>query len=158
MDDNQEKITAFEVEQEAVQAPTDIQNDAAEQSPKKGKRKNKPKKPPCAAYRAVDRYFGFTARGTNIKTEIYAGILMCIEVACFMMVMSFMLQEAGGFGQWNFIYYAIALISMISTILMGVICNAPFVQSMSLGIVVLIERCWATTQGLRMPTSWRYRL
>ena len=148
MDDNQEKITAFEVEQEAVQAPTDTQNDAAEQSPKKGKRKNKPKKPPCAAYRAVDKYFGFTARGTNIKTEIYAGILMCIEVACFMMVMSFMLQEAGGFGQWNFIYYAIALISMISTILMGVICNAPFVQSMSLGMVVLIVSLLGNNAGL----------
>ncbi len=104
------------------------------------RKKDKPKKPPCAAYRAVDKYFGFSERGTNLKSEIFAGILMCVEVACFMMVTAMMLQTAAAdeIARWTPLYYAVALISMISTILMGVICNAPFAQSISLGMVMLV--------------------
>lgn len=117
--------------------------------PKKGRKKEKKEKKHCAAYRAVDRYFGLSARGTNIKTEIYAGILMCIEVACFMMVMAYMLTNAtDDIAQYTPIYYAIALVSVISTILMGVVCNAPFVQSLSLGMVVLIISLFGNYAGL----------
>lgn len=148
MDDYQEK-TISESEEEHVADEVSPHDDAVLPARKRwGKRNKKPKKPPCAAYRAIDKYFGFTVRGTNIKTEIYAGILMCIEVACFMMVTAFMLQQAGDFGQWSFIYYAVALISMISTIIMGVICNAPLVQSISLGMVVLIVSILGNNEGL----------
>jgi len=113
----------------------------------KGK-KEKPVKEPSKAYQAVDRYFGFTERGTNIKTEIFAGILMFVEVACFMMVSAFMIQSNTGFAQYYPIYFATVLISVISSVLMGVLCNVPFVQSMSLGLIVLIISIFGRYTGL----------
>lgn len=105
-------------------------------------------KEPSKVYKAVDRYFGFTERGTNIKTEIYAGILMFVEVACFMMVSAFMIQSNTGFAQYYPVYFATVLISVISSVLMGVICNVPFVQSVSLGLIMLIVSIFGRYTGL----------
>ncbi len=115
-----------------------------------GKRKKqKQKKPPCKAYRAVDRFFGFSERGTNLQTEIFAGILMCVEVACFMMVTAFLLTDASEeFARFSYLYYPMAMISVIATVLMGVICNAPLTQSLSMGMVVLMVSLFGNYAGL----------
>ncbi len=101
-------------------------------------------------YRAVDGFFRLTERGTNIKTEIFAGLLMYFEVVCMTAVASQMIASQAGIASFSTVYFGIMLMTVISTILMGLICNAPLMQSVSMGSVVLIVSTMGTNLGMTL--------
>lgn len=116
------------------------------------KKKEKAAKPPkehCAAYKAVDKFFCLSERGTNIKTEIFAGMLLFFEVICFMMVNAELVSSSvSDITQYYQVYFATIIISAASSVLIGLACNAPFVQSVSLGMSVLIISIYGQSSGL----------
>ncbi|MGN0999638.1 MAG: hypothetical protein ACI4PO_08810 [Faecousia sp.] len=107
-------------------------------------------KQPNAVYRAVDRYFRLTERGTNIKTEIFAGMLMFFEVICMSAVCAQMIAANSGIPSFSTVYYGMLLVTILSTILMGLVCNAPLMQSVSMGAVVLIVSTLSSHLGLTL--------
>lgn len=108
----------------------------------------KKEKTPSAFMRGLDSFFCFSKRGTNIKTEIFAGLLMFLEVACFTMVNAYLLSSNVGYPQYYGIYFATILISAISSVLIGVLCNAPFTQATSLGLILLMVSIYGQYSGL----------
>lgn len=103
-----------------------------------------------AVYRAVDKWFCLTERGTNIKTEIFAGILMFLEVICMAAVSAQMIASNGYISSYTTVYYGIMLVSTICTVLMGLLCNAPLIQSVSMGAVMLIVSTLSGYMGLTL--------
>ncbi len=114
-------------------------------------------KRPNPVYRFFDKFFHFSEHGTNIKTEIFAGILAFIGVACTTFLLASVITsamgnspvDASGFSNDACaIYVAICMLSAVSSILVGLIANVPFVQSTSLGMVSLISTLLGTFAGL----------
>ena len=103
-----------------------------------------------AVYRVIDRWFCLTERGTNIKTEIFAGILMFLEVACMAAVSAQLIAANGYISSYTTVYYGMMLVSIIGTVLMGILCNAPLIQSVSMGAVILIVSTLSNYMGLTM--------
>ena len=101
-----------------------------------------------AFVRALDGWFRFSERGSNIKTEIFAGILMFVEVACFTLVNAYLLSTGVGYPQYYGIYFAVVLVSAVSSVLIGVLCNVPFTQSTGLGMILLIVSVYGQYTGL----------
>lgn len=111
---------------------------------------SKEPKQPNVVYRAVDGFFRLSERGTNIKTEIYAGMLMFFEVICMTAVCAQMIASQSGIPSFSTIYYGMMLVTIISTVAIGLICNAPLMQSVSMGAVVLIVSTMATNLGMTL--------
>ena len=103
-----------------------------------------------AVYRAVDRWFCMSERGTNIKTELYAGLLMFLEVVCMAAVSAQLIASNGYISSYTTVYYGIMLVSTIGTVLMGLICNAPLIQSLSMAGVTLIVSMLSGYMGLTL--------
>lgn len=103
-----------------------------------------------ALYRMLDRWFCMTQRGTNIKTEIFAGILMFLEVACMSAVSAQMIAANGYISSYTTVYFGIMLVSTVGTVLTGILCNAPLIQSVSMGSVILIVSTLSGYMGLTM--------
>ncbi len=97
-----------------------------------------------AFYNALDKFFGFSERGTNILKEVFAGILLFFEMAFFLYVNALMLSDSfSGVTSYNMLpvnslYFIMTLVSCVSTIAIGLLCNAPFVQAGSLGVSMLM--------------------
>lgn len=128
---------------------------ATETQAETGKKKQKPAKKHGAVYNALDKFFGFTDRGTNIKTEIFAGILLFVEMAFFLYVNAMMLSNTindgingGNLVPVNSLYFIMTMVSCVTTVAIGVFCNAPFVQAGSLGITMLIVSIAGEYAGL----------
>ncbi len=103
-----------------------------------------------AVYDAVDGFFRLTERGTNIKTEVFAGLLMFVEVVCMTAVCSQMITAQAGIPKYSTVYFGIMLMTVASTVLTGLICNAPVMQSVSMGSVVLIVSTMANNLGMTL--------
>ena len=103
-----------------------------------------------AVYRAVDGWFCLSRRGTNIKTEIFAGILMFLEVVCMAAVSAQLITNSASafIKSYTTVYFGIMLVSCIGTVLMGLVCNAPLIQSVSMSGVILIASTLAGYYGL----------
>lgn len=103
-----------------------------------------------AVYRAVDRWFCMSQRGSNIKTEIFAGLLMFLEIICMAAVSAQLIASNAYISSYTTIYFGLMLISTIGTVLMGLICNAPLIQSVSMGGVILIVSTLTGYMGLTL--------
>ncbi len=114
--------------------------------------KEKKKNP---VYRFFDSIFLFSKRKTNTKTELFAGILAGFALTCTSVILATLLSGKAGlttedsFGYT--LYFIIALISGISSILIGLITNVPLTHSVSLGVVSLIISIMGAHSGL---TYW----
>ena len=103
-----------------------------------------------AVYRAVDRWFCLSQRGSNIKTEIYAGLLMFLEVICMAAVSAQLIADKAYISSYTTVYFGIMLVSTIGTVLVGLLCNAPLIQSLSMGGVTLIVSTLTGYMGLTL--------
>ncbi len=106
-----------------------------------------------AFYNALDKFFGFTERGTNILTEIFAGILLFFEVVFFIYVNAYIISDTFTGVTTNLLpvhslYFLMTMVSCVTTIAIGVLCNAPFVQAGSLGMTMLIVSIAGQYAGL----------
>lgn len=107
-------------------------------------------KAPNAVARALNKFFGMYDRGSNIKTEIYAGLLMFFELAAFILIGSVMLTNGTNLtsGHYFGVYFATAFTTAVTSILIGIWCNVPLVQSTSLGLISVMLSIYGANTGL----------
>ena len=101
---------------------------------------------------ALDRFFKLKERGTDVKTEITAGVVTFMTMA-YILVINPTILSAGGmdFGK---VFAATAIISCVATLVMGLLANLPFALSAGMGL----NAFFAYTVCLGMGYSWRWAL
>ena len=83
----------------------------------------------------LNKIFKLKENKTKISTEIVAGITTFMAMSYIIFVNPMMLSQAGM--DYNSVYVATILASMIGTLLLGLVANVPYVQSAGLGLNAL---------------------
>ena len=100
----------------------------------------------------MEKFFKLKERGTDVRTEIMAGITTFMTMAYILAVNPFFLSEAGmDFGK---VFAATAIASAIATLVMGLFANLPFALSAGMGL----NAFFAYTVCLGMGYSWQWAL
>jgi adenine/guanine/hypoxanthine permease len=100
----------------------------------------------------VNRFFELEKYGTNVKTEIIAGITTFMTMAYILVVNPGILSDAGmDFGA---VFTATALSAIIATLLTGLYAKLPFAQAPGMGL----NAFFAYTIVLSMGYSWKFAL
>ena len=80
----------------------------------------------------MEKFFKLSERGTNVRTEVIAGITTFMAMAYILMVNPGMFSELGvPFGA-N--YIATALSAVVGTVLIGLLANLPLAQASGMGL------------------------
>ena len=91
---------------------------------------------------ALDRHFGYTAKGSSFKTECLAGLTTFFAMAYILMVNAHMFANPFGDGTnvlgvtYGAIYIATAISAVIGTVAIGLLANLPLAQASGMGIMV----------------------
>jgi AGZA family xanthine/uracil permease-like MFS transporter len=80
----------------------------------------------------LDKLFGLKANGTNVKTEVIAGITTFVTMAYIMFVNPSILSEAGM--NSDAVFVATILAAAIATFIMAFIANVPYAQAPGMGL------------------------
>ena len=100
----------------------------------------------------LEKTFHLKENGTNVRTEIVAGITTFMTMAYILVINPSILSEAGmDFGK---VFAATAIISTVATLVMGLLANLPFALSAGMGL----NAFFAYTVCLGMGYSWRWAL
>ena len=100
----------------------------------------------------MEKLFKLKERGTNVKTEIIAGITTFVTMAYILAVNPGILSESGmEFGK---VFAATAIASAIATLIMGLVANLPFALSAGMGL----NAFFTYTVCLGMGYSWQWAL
>ena len=100
----------------------------------------------------LEKKFNLKKNKTNIKTEILAGITTFMAMSYIIFVNPAILANTGM--DYNSVYVATILASMIGTFFLGFIANVPYVQSAGLGINALFTYTICGTLGF----TWQQAL
>lgn len=94
----------------------------------------------------LDKMFKVTERGSSIGTEIKAGFgAFCIAVCALLMNT----QTIGTYyGNYAGSYLAVSLIAFAGTLLMGVLCNLPLLQTANMGMSAALIALLGSNTGL----------
>ena len=90
--------------------------------------------------------FKLKENGTNIRTEVMAGLTTFFAMAYIIMVNPNMLSQAGM--PWGAVFLATIIASVIGTLIMGLFANVPYAQAPSLfspscsALVSLGKKLW----------------
>jgi len=84
----------------------------------------------------MDKFFKISERGSDIKTEIIAGLTTFFAMAYIVVVNP---NQVTGFtpelGQiWNAVYVASILVAVIGTLLMAFLARMPYAQACGMGL------------------------
>ena len=84
----------------------------------------------------MDKFFKISERGSNVKTEIIAGLTTFFAMAYIIIVNPNQVTgfTAGLTGIWNAVYVASILVAVIGTLLMGLYAKMPFAQACGMGL------------------------
>ena len=88
----------------------------------------------------LDKRFGFTARGSSVRTEVMAGLTTFFAMAYILMVNANMFANPFGDGtnvlgvSYNAIYIATAISAVIGTVAIGLLANLPLAQASGMGL------------------------
>ncbi|MDF2890079.1 MAG: xanthine/uracil/thiamine/ascorbate permease family protein [Clostridia bacterium] len=100
----------------------------------------------------MDKYFKLSENGTNVRTEVIAGITTFMTMAYILVVNPGILSEAGmDFGA---VFTATALATIVATVLTGLYARLPFAQAPGMGL----NAFFAYTIVISMKYSWRFAL
>ncbi|MDF2531333.1 MAG: xanthine/uracil/thiamine/ascorbate permease family protein [Clostridia bacterium] len=100
----------------------------------------------------MDKYFKLSENGTNVRTEVIAGITTFMTMAYILVVNPGILSEAGmDFGA---VFTATALSTIVATVLTGLYARLPFAQAPGMGL----NAFFAYTIVISMKYSWRFAL
>jgi AGZA family xanthine/uracil permease-like MFS transporter len=117
-----------------------------------------PGSPPPASDGAIDRYFKFAELGTNLRTEVIAGITTFVTMAYILVVNPNILSNAIFLQQPNDLFgelvIATAISSAIATILMGLLANYPFALAPGMGL----NAFFAFSVVIGLGINWRTAL
>ena len=100
----------------------------------------------------LNKIFKLKENKTNVTTEIIAGITTFMAMSYIIFVNPSILASAGM--DYNSVYVATILASMIGTLIMGLVANVPYVQSAGLGLNALFTYTICGTLGF----SWQEAL
>lgn len=82
---------------------------------------------------ALDRFFGYTAKGSSLKTECMAGLTTFFAMAYILMVNANMFANIPGV-EYGAIYIATAISAVIGTVAIGLLSNLPLAQASGMGL------------------------
>lgn len=88
----------------------------------------------------LDNFFGITKAGSNVRTEIVAGVTTFMTMCYILMVNAGMFSDPYGIGvellgvSYGAIYIATALSAIIGTLIMGLVAKLPFAQATGMGL------------------------
>ncbi len=88
----------------------------------------------------LDRKFELSKKGTNVKTEVIAGLTTFMAMVYILMVNAGMFADLGGAdpvarGQfYNGVYIATAISAVIGTVLIGLLAKLPLAQASGMGL------------------------
>ncbi|MBO7150102.1 MAG: NCS2 family permease [Clostridia bacterium] len=92
----------------------------------------------------VDSFFGVTARGSSIRTELIAGIVTFLAMAYILTLNPNIIL--GSFGPistrpviWNSVFIATALGAVVGTLLMAFLAKMPLAQASGLGLNTMVN-------------------
>lgn len=100
----------------------------------------------------LEKYFKLSENGTDVKTEVLAGITTFMTMAYILAVNPSILSAAGM--DSGAVFTATALASLIGTLLMAAFANYPFALAPGMGL----NAYFAYTVVLGMGYSWQYAL
>ncbi|MBQ6860284.1 MAG: NCS2 family permease [Clostridia bacterium] len=83
----------------------------------------------------MDKIFKLKENNTNVLTEFIAGLTTFMAMSYIIFINPTILSETGM--EYNSVYMATILASMIGTLILGLFANVPYVQSAGLGINAL---------------------
>ena len=100
----------------------------------------------------MDKFFKLKERGTNVKTEVIAGVTTFATMAYILAVNPGILSASGmDFGK---VFSATAIASALSTLIMGLVADLPFALSAGMGL----NAFFAFTVCGSMGYSWQWAL
>ncbi len=86
---------------------------------------NKPRSP-------LDKFFGYTAAGSSLRTEVMAGLTTFFAMAYVLFVTPGTLAQSGM--EWGAVYLATIIASIVGTLIMGLVANVPYAQAPGMGL------------------------
>ncbi len=102
--------------------------------------------------KSIAAFFDFQKRGTNLKTEVLAGVATFLTMAYIIVVNPGILSATGM--PFEGVLFATVVVSAISSILMGLVANLPFGLAPGMGI----NAFFAYTLVLGMGMNWETAL
>ena len=81
---------------------------------------------------ALDKFFGYSAKGSSLRTEIMAGVTTFFAMAYILMVNAGMFTDAGV--PYGAIYIATAISAVVGTVAIGLLANLPLAQASGMGL------------------------
>lgn len=80
----------------------------------------------------MDNLFKLRENGTNVRTEVIAGLTTFFAMAYIVMVNPSMLSQAGM--PWGAVFLATIIAAVIGTLVMGLVANVPYAQAPGMGL------------------------
>lgn len=99
----------------------------------------------------LNKIFKLKDNKTKISTEIIAGITTFMAMSYIIFVNPMILSQTGM--DYNSVYVATILASMIGTLILGLIANVPYVQSAGLGLNALFTYTICGSMGFTWPQA-----
>jgi AGZA family xanthine/uracil permease-like MFS transporter len=99
----------------------------------------------------LDRFFKLSANGTNVKTEILAGLTTFVTMAYIIIVNPLTLKESGM--EFQGLFTATILAAALSTLVMGLFANWPFALAPGMGLNAAFTFTLVKTMGLSWQTA-----
>lgn len=93
----------------------------------------------------LDKLFKLKKNNTNVLTELIAGITSFIAISYIIFINPQILSSTGM--DYNAVYSATILASIIGTLIMGLVANVPYVQSVGMGMNALFAYTICGTLG-----------
>jgi AGZA family xanthine/uracil permease-like MFS transporter len=87
----------------------------------------------------LDRFFGLSARGTTVRTEVLAGVTTFVTMAYILFVNPDILHGAAGGPQLRgALLTSTALVALVSTLAMGLLANLPLAIASGMGLNAVV--------------------
>ncbi|HOQ07080.1 MAG TPA: NCS2 family permease [Clostridiales bacterium] len=100
----------------------------------------------------MDKLFGLKAQGTNVRTEIVAGITTFMTMAYIIFVNPSILSQTGM--DWGAVFVATILAAAIATFIMAFVANVPYAQAPGMGLNAMFT--YVVCLGMGLP--WQQAL
>lgn len=102
----------------------------------------------------MDKFFKLKERGTDVKTELFAGLTTFMAMAYILMVNAGMFSDPFGDGtnllgvSYGAIYISTAISAVVGTLLIGLLANLPLAQASGMGLNAFFVYTVCATLGL----------
>lgn len=80
----------------------------------------------------MEKFFKLKANGTNVSTEIMAGLTTFFAMSYIIIVNPSILSQSGM--EWGAVFLATIIASIIGTLVMGLVANVPYAQAPGMGL------------------------